>query len=151
LSDTIEGHVEVQTTETENLRISAQTIEQIKVKNKELREECDKKGLEIDAEADKYAKELEELRQIANPEVRHQEVLREKEPKPEKPEPEKPENEPEPIKEPEEPIVGGEKDEHGCNPSAGEYYCAPLDHCNSGTDLSGGRRHPHGQQQQQQQ
>merc|ERR1719160_828859 len=75
LSSTIEGHVEVQTTETENLKISAQTIEQVRAKNKELREECDKEGLDVDAQADKYDKELEELRQIADPEVRHQAVI----------------------------------------------------------------------------
>ena len=67
--------MEVQTTETENLKISAQTIEQVRAKNKELREECDKEGLDVDAQADKYDKELEELRQIADPEVRHQAVI----------------------------------------------------------------------------
>lgn len=72
ISEQVTGHTEVLSSATENLKIAQDNIAQIRRAHEGQEKECHAKAQEAKEEAEGYEAELEELRQMANPDVKHE-------------------------------------------------------------------------------
>lgn len=75
ISQEASGHVMILETETENLKIAHMSIDSAETMyNKEVAQ-CDKEHKEASEEVDRFKTELEELNQMAKPEIRYEHVI----------------------------------------------------------------------------
>lgn len=77
LSAQVEAHEEVLETEAQNLQISKDSIDAVEAAHAEEIAACEAQRAEAKADVERYTAELEELRQIADPEVRYEHVAHE--------------------------------------------------------------------------